>query len=57
MNTASRLETTSEPGAIHVSSAVADRLREAFVIEPRGPIELKGKGVMATSYLRGRRRS
>ena len=55
VNTASRLETTSEGGRIHVSPDVADRLRDRYVLEPRGPIELKGKGSVETSFLVGRR--
>jgi class 3 adenylate cyclase len=55
VNMASRLETASEPGAIHVSAEVARRLRGAYVLEPRGPIELKGVGVVETFFLRGRR--
>lgn len=55
VNVASRLETTSEPGRIHVSDAVATRLAGRFVLEPRGSVDLKGKGAMATSFLVGRR--
>ena len=54
VNVASRLETTSETGRIHVSADVADRLRAGFVLEPRGPVELKGKGASETFWLTGR---
>jgi len=51
VNVASRLETTSEAGRIHVSSEVADRLRSGFTLESRGPVELKGKGRSETYFL------
>ncbi|HEX2626521.1 MAG TPA: adenylate/guanylate cyclase domain-containing protein [Candidatus Limnocylindrales bacterium] len=55
VNVASRLETTSEPGRIHVSNLVAARLADRFTFEPRGSVDLKGKGAMETSFLLGRR--
>lgn len=55
VNTASRLETTSEPGRIHVSAELARRLRDEFVVERRGMVELKGKGEVETYWLTGRR--
>jgi class 3 adenylate cyclase len=57
VNTASRLETTSEPGGIHVSAEVAALLEPRFVFEPRGLVELKGKGAAETFFLVGRRSS
>jgi adenylate cyclase len=54
VNTASRLETTAPAGAIQVSEAVTTTLGAAFVFEPRGEVELKGKGPMRTSILVGR---
>ena len=53
VNVASRLEATAEPGRVHVSAAVADALRGRYRFEPRGPIELKGKGSVETFYLLG----
>jgi adenylate cyclase len=55
VNVASRLETTSEGGRIHVSPEVAARLAGRYLLERRGPIELKGKGLVETSFLVGRR--
>ena len=54
VNMASRLESSSLPDHIQISSPVADALRSAFVIEARGTIELKGKGATETFFLRGR---
>ena len=54
VNTASRLETTAPAGSIQVSEPVAAALGSAFVLEPRGEVELKGKGATRTSLLLGR---
>jgi adenylate cyclase len=54
VNVASRLETTSLPGRIQVSDAVAAALGDAYELEPRGPIELKGKGSTQAWFLNGR---
>ena len=54
VNVASRLESTSEAGRIHVSQRIADELADRYVFEPRGTIELKGKGETATAFLLGR---
>ena len=51
VNTASRLESHGAPGRIHVSDAVFARLDGRFVFEPRGLIELKGRGPMQTYFL------
>ena len=55
VNVASRLETSAPPGRIQVSAAVAAALGDAFELEPRGAIELKGKGSTEAYFLLGRR--
>ncbi|KUI47901.1 adenylate cyclase [Mycobacterium sp. GA-1199] len=55
VNVASRMESTDVEGRIQVPHDVYERLRSTFVLEPRGEIEVKGKGVMRTWYLVGRR--
>jgi len=55
VNLASRLESTALPGRLHVSKVVADALSGDFVLEPRGNIELKGKGAVPTWFVSGRR--
>ncbi|OBF11811.1 adenylate cyclase [Mycobacterium sp. ACS4331] len=55
VNVASRMETTDQEGRIQVPDAVYRRLRDDFVFEERGDVEIKGKGVMHTWYLTGRR--
>ncbi len=54
VNVASRLEATSEPGRIHVSSEVAEQLGDGYRLAARGLIDLKGKGPTATFFLEGR---
>ncbi|ODQ92115.1 adenylate cyclase [Mycolicibacterium flavescens] len=55
VNVASRMETTDVEGRIQVPQDVYERLSDTFVLEPRGEVEVKGKGVMTTWYLVGRR--
>jgi class 3 adenylate cyclase len=54
VNTASRMESHGEPGRIHVTEAVATRLAGRYRFEPRGEIDVKGKGPMRTYFLVGR---
>jgi adenylate cyclase len=51
VNMASRLEGACEPGRIHVSSATRDATSDQFLFEERGPIEIRGKGLMNTFYV------
>ncbi len=55
VNVASRMESTNVEGRIQVPQNVFERLRHAFVLEERGEVEIKGKGVMRTWYLVSRR--
>ncbi len=54
VNVASRLESTSLPGRIQVSQSTCEYLRGDFVLEPRGRLEVKGKGSLQTYFLLGR---
>jgi class 3 adenylate cyclase len=51
VNTAQRLESHGAPDRIHVSEPVYQRLKDAFAFEPRGTIDLKGRGSMPTWFL------
>jgi class 3 adenylate cyclase len=51
VNTAKRMESYGLPGRIHVSAATRRALGDAFRFEPRGPLEIKGKGSMETYFL------
>ncbi len=55
VNVASRMESTDVEGRIQVPQSVFERLRHEFVLEERGEVDIKGKGVMRTWYLVGRR--
>ena len=54
VNMASRMESLGAPGRVHVSQAVHDRLAGRYRLEPRGALEVKGKGLQQTWYLVGR---
>jgi adenylate cyclase len=51
VNMASRLESHSLPGKIQVSASTYQFLQKDYVLVARGPIELKGKGVVETYFL------
>jgi adenylate cyclase len=55
VNVAARMETTDVEGRIQVPQDVYERLNHAFLLEERGKVDVKGKGVMHTWYLVGRR--
>ncbi|MBX7057904.1 MAG: FIST C-terminal domain-containing protein [Leptospirales bacterium] len=55
VNIASRMESSGQPGRVHVSAAVQRSLGPAFVFEERGEIQVKGKGLMHTFFLLGER--
>ena len=55
VNVASRMESSGEPGEIHVSEAFMVRLKDLYEFEARGNIEIKGKGPMQTFFVSGRR--
>lgn len=55
VNVASRMETTDVEGRIQVPDNVYERLHDSFVLEERGHVDVKGKGLMRTWYLVGRR--
>jgi adenylate cyclase len=55
VNVASRMESTDSVGRIQVPDAVYHRLKDDFVLQERGRIAVKGKGIMRTWYLVGRK--
>jgi class 3 adenylate cyclase len=54
VNTASRMESHGIPGAIQVSFATYERLKDKYLFEERGTIDVKGKGEMNTYLLKSR---
>lgn len=55
VNTASRMESSGQPGRIQLSEQAAELLKSDFVVEERGVVEVKGKGNMKTFWLVSRR--
>jgi len=55
VNVASRMEATDSVGRIQVPEEMYTRLKDDFVLQERGRIDVKGKGLMRTWYLIGRK--
>ncbi len=51
VNVASRMESHGVPGKIQITSTTHDLIKDEFHCEPRGSIEIKGKGRMETWFL------
>lgn len=56
VNTAARMESHGLPGEIQVTARAREQLCDQYEFRPRGTVEVKGKGPMATFLLLGRRR-
>ena len=57
VNVASRMESQGMPDEIQVTEAVYKRLKDQYLFEERGRIDVKGKGMMTTYWLKGRKES
>lgn len=55
VNIASRMESSGEVGRIHVTEESHAKLQEDFLFEERGLIDVKGKGLMKTYFLRSKK--
>jgi class 3 adenylate cyclase len=55
VNTASRMESHGVPGCIQVTDRTYERLRDRYRFQRRGPVDVKGKGLMVTWFLLGRK--
>lgn len=55
VNTASRMESHGVPGRIQVTTESFEKLRRGYHLVKRGKVEVKGKGVMTTYFLLGKR--
>jgi class 3 adenylate cyclase len=53
VNVASRMESSGQPGSIQVTAGTYERLKNKYVFQKRGAIEVKGKGEMVTYWLIG----
>jgi class 3 adenylate cyclase len=54
VNTASRMESHGLPGVVQITPETWQRIQHAFSAEPRGTVDVKGKGPMKTLLLTGR---
>ncbi|KAJ3351677.1 hypothetical protein GGF32_004106 [Allomyces javanicus] len=55
VNTASRMESTSKAGHIHISEDTYKKIKDRFVTQPLDVMEVKGKGKMQTYWVLGRK--
>jgi guanylate cyclase len=55
VNMASRMESHGTPDCIQITRSTYELLREDFEIEPLGPVDVKGKGIVETWRLVGPR--
>jgi adenylate cyclase len=55
VNMASRMESHGLPGKIQITRATWELVRDDFICEPRGTVDVKGKGRVETWYLIGPR--
>ena len=53
VNVASRMESSGQPGRIHLSEQTAEQLQGRFLLEDRGFVECKGLGAVKTFFLNG----
>ncbi|XP_036149629.1 soluble guanylate cyclase 88E isoform X2 [Monomorium pharaonis] len=56
VNTAARMEATSQAMQIHISQSTKELLSPSYKVKERGEIEVKGKGTMKTYWLEKRER-
>jgi class 3 adenylate cyclase len=57
VNTASRMESHGIANSIQITEATYDRIKDTFIVQKRGEIEVKGKGKMTTYLLLDRQPS
>ncbi|NEQ96224.1 MAG: adenylate/guanylate cyclase domain-containing protein [Cyanothece sp. SIO2G6] len=55
VNLASRMESQGQPDCIQVTQSVYERLRDCYILKPRGIVAIKGKGDLSTYWLLGRK--
>jgi adenylate cyclase len=53
VNTASRMESHGTAGQVQIAEGAYELLKDDFVCQPRGLVEVKGKGAIRTWYLVG----
>jgi len=55
VNTASRMESSGQPGRVQITQATYDLVADEFVCEPGGDIHVKGKGTMPVWFVERRK--
>ena len=55
VNIAYRMESHGVPDRIQVTASTYELLKDKYILQPRGEIEVKGKGKMPTYFLVGRK--
>ena len=55
VNVASRMESSGQPSKIQITASTYKLLKDKFIFEKRGEINVKGKGKMITYWLTGRK--
>jgi guanylate cyclase len=55
VNTASRMESHGQAGIIQITRATYELVKDDFVCEPRGTVNVKGKGEMEVWFVTGQR--
>ncbi len=55
VNVASRMESHGQPGYIQVTDVTYELLKDDYILESRGTIDVKGRGAMQTYWLLDRR--
>ena len=55
VNVAARMESLGEPGRIQIARPMWERIHGEFVCDPRGEIDVKGKGRMETWFVEHKR--
>ncbi len=53
VNTANRMQSHGVPGKIQITRDTYELLKDQFLCEPRGKLDVKGKGEMETWFLVG----
>jgi class 3 adenylate cyclase len=56
VNTASRMESHGMPGRVHCTENFYELLKDKFNFEDRGDMDIKGKGIMHTFFLLGKKK-
>jgi len=56
VNTASRMESHGEEGIIQISEATYNLIKDGFICEPKGSIDVKGKGKLKVWHVKEKKR-